>query len=72
MIVGLDRLSSTFFFFFVLTSLTTTGRKESALAPELPSCSRSQAATAESVEAASRRQRELVADETAGGLFHFI
>jgi hypothetical protein len=42
-------------------------RKESALAPE---CAR--VATAKTVEATSRRRRESVADETAGGLFNFI
>ena len=42
-------------------------RKESALAPE---CAR--VATAKTVEATSRRQRESVADETTGGLFNFI
>jgi len=42
-------------------------RKESALAPE-----RARVATAKTVEATSRRQRESVADETAGGLFYFI
>jgi len=42
-------------------------RKESALTPE-----RARVATAETVEATSRRQRESVADETVGFFFHFI